>query len=114
MLFIHDNDPHVSKRSEDGRAGPHGYLHLSLPDSPPLIVTLSPSKPAVKKSKVLSESILDSGEKLRGQGYLRNQDNRFLALGQHFFNGSNINLRLSAPSDAVNQKRRKSLRMDSL
>src|SRR4030042_7133336 len=101
MLFIHDNDSHIFKGGEDGRPSPHGNLHPPLPDSSPLIITLSPSKPAVKESKVLSESILKSGEKLWGQGYLRNQDNRFLALGQHLFNGPKGTLSLPPPCDTI-------------
>src|SRR5512136_1015059 len=58
MLFIHDNDSHIFKGGEDGRPSPHGNLYLSFPDSPPLIITFSPSKPTVKESKVFSKPIL--------------------------------------------------------
>jgi hypothetical protein len=74
MFFIHNNDPHVFKRSEDGGPSTHGDLHFTLPDPSPLIITFSPSKLAVKEAEVFSKTILKSREELRGQGDLRDED----------------------------------------
>src|SRR4030065_2251250 len=114
MFFIHNNDSNIFKGGKDGSPRPHSNLPLSLQDSPPLIITLSPSKPAMKESQVFSETILESGKKLRRQGYLRNKDNCLSSLSQHLFNGSKINLGLPASCHTIKQKGRKPLRMDPL
>jgi hypothetical protein len=66
MLLIHNDDPNILKRRKDGGASTQGNLHSSLPDSSPLVISLSSAEPTMKEAEVVSEATFKSREELRG------------------------------------------------
>ena len=106
--------PNFLKGAKDGGAGPDGDAHLSPQDPSPLVIPFPLSEPAVEQGEILSESILEAGEKLRGQRYLRDENDRLFPQGQHLLNGPEVDFRLSASGDPMDQKRRKSIRLNLL
>ena len=59
----------------------------------------------MEQGKVFSEAILETGEELRSQRNLRDENDRLLSKGQNFFNGAEVDLCLSASRNAMDQKR---------
>ena len=112
-MFLIDNDDSESfERGEDRGSGSDGDGHFSLPDFSPLVKPLSFPQSAMKQGKVVPESILKSGEKLRSEENLWNEDDCFPALSQYLFNRAQVDLRLPAGGDSMDQERGKSLRTD--
>ena len=109
MFLINNDDSQSLERGEDGGSGSYDDRDLSFPDLSPLVKTLPFPQSAVKQGKVLPESILKAGEKLRGEGDLWNEDDGFLAPGQYLFDRAQVVLRLPAGGDSMDQERGKSL-----
>jgi hypothetical protein len=108
VLLIHDDDPNFLERSKDRRAGTQCNLHFSLPDPPPLVISLSSAEATVKEAEVFSKSIFESRKKLRGEGDLRDKDDGLPSLVQNLFDGPKVDLCLATSCHTVKEEGRES------
>ena len=95
--------PELARRREDGTAGADDDLHLARGDAPPMAAALGVAQMAVQH-RHLAAAAAKALDRLRRQADFRHQHQRLLALPHHFLDGAQINLRLAAAGDAVQQE----------
>ncbi len=111
MLLVDDQQAQARQGSEEGAPGPHHHVHLPVSDAPPDIVALPGAELGVDHRDPAWETAGETGHGLGRQGDLWHQDDGLTPPGQGLLDGPQVDLRLAAAGDAVEQKdRRLSLR----
>ena len=104
VFLVDDDEAELARRSEDGAAGADHDLHLAGRDAAPMAAALGVAEVAVQHGG-FAAATLEASDGLRRQADFRHQHQRFLALTHHLFDGAEVNLRLAAAGDAVQEKR---------
>src|SRR6185436_12848223 len=94
----------VRERREQRTAWPNDDLNHSGARAPPGIVTLARPQLAVPDGHPAGEARGETADSLRGQGNLRDQDNRSTPARQRRFQGAQINFGFAGAGDAVDKK----------
>ena len=104
MLLIHDDQPEVPYRREEGRTGADDHTDLPPPDPLPLVVPGAPGDAAVEDGDLpLRKPAADAGEELRRQGDLRDEVDRAAVAPEDLGDGLEVDLRLAASRHAVEE-----------
>ncbi len=104
MLFVHDDQPQVWLRGEDGAARPDDHGVVAIADAPPLVELLAQRQTAVHHRHLAGEALGEAPHRLWRQGYLRHQNDAPLAQGHCLLQGLKVDLRLAAAGDAMQEE----------
>ena len=106
VLLVDHDDAEIGQRREDGRARADDDTRAAAADVLPLVVPLAAGKMAVQHGDadfLPEETRAEMLDRLRRERDFRHEDERAFAKGQHLRDGLQINLRLAAAGDAVEQ-----------
>ena len=104
MFFVDHNQPELASRREDGAAGADDDLDVAGRHSPPMSAPSRVAEMAMQDGDGLAPAA-EPLDRLRRETDLGHEHNRFLALGDHFLNGPEIQFGLAAAGHAVEQDR---------
>ena len=104
VLFVEHDQPQVRRRREHGAARADDHLHLAARNPLPVPMPLGIAQMAVQHGHV-AEPRAKPFPRLRRQADLRHQHDRLPAVADHFFDRLDVDFRLAAAGDAVNQNR---------
>ena len=109
VLLVHDDEAERFDGRKDGRAGADGNPRAALANLVPLVVPLAGGQMAVQHrhqglQRAGAEPRLEALDGLRRERDFRHEDNGALALLQGVGDGLQIDLRLAAAGDAVEQE----------
>ena len=104
MFLVDDDEAELAGGSEHGAAGADHDLHLAGRHAPPVAAAFGVAEVAVHHRR-FAAATLEAGDGLRRQADLRHQHQRLFALTHHLLDGPQIDFRLAAAGDAVQQER---------
>ena len=103
LLFIHHNQPRIFKWREDRAPDADNYPDFAFPHPAPMGYPLPDRKAAVKKYNVFPESTPEPVDHLCRNRDLRDKYNR-LFTSRQCLDRVNVNLRLPAPGNSMQEK----------
>ncbi len=103
MLLVDDDQAELARGGEDAAAGADDDVDVAGRDAPPMAAALRVAEVAVQHSQ-LAAAALEALDRLRRQANLRHEDQCLLALLDDLLDRAQVNLRLAAAGDAVQQK----------
>ncbi len=106
VLLIHDDEAEVLQRGEDGAAGADDDVGAAFMDLIPFVMALAVGEVAVEHGDALAalgEAGLEALDGLRGEADFGDEDERGLALLEDPGDGLEIDLRLAAAGDTVEE-----------
>jgi hypothetical protein len=106
VLLVDDDRPELGDRREHGRTRPDRDPLLPTPERQPRVVALAVGERRVEHRDLIAERAAEPVDRLRRQRDLRHQHDRALpALPHHAAQQLDVDERLAAPRDAVQQER---------
>ena len=103
VLLVDDDQAESVRWSEDGTAGADDDLHLPRGDAPPVAAALGVAEMTVQHGDIAAAAA-EPLHRLRSQADLRHQDQRLLPLLDGLLDGAEVDFRLAAAGDAVQQE----------
>ena len=103
VLLVHDDEPEVGHRGEDGRAGADDDPRLPRPDALALVAPLGLGQRGVQHRDALAEACREAAQRLRRQGDLRHEHDRPAAAPERRRAGLEVDLGLAAARRAVQE-----------
>ena len=105
MLLVHDDGAEVAQWREDGRARADGDALLAAAEGEPGVVPFAIGEAAVQHRDAVAEDGAEPVHRLRRERDLRDEDDRRLPLLVHHATEElEVDERLAAPGDAVQQR----------
>jgi hypothetical protein len=105
VLLVDDDEAEVVHRGEHRGAWADGDPRLAGAQPPPLVVALPLPQRRVQQRHGVAEAGLEARDRLRGERDLRDEHDHALAALQRRGGGTQVDLRLPRPGDAVEQPR---------
>ena len=103
LLLIDDDQAEPRQRREERGARADDHVGGPVEDPPPLVVPLARGERAMEERDAFAESRDEPRDDLRGEGDLRNEDDRAAPAGEGLRREAQVHLGLSAAGDAVQQ-----------
>jgi hypothetical protein len=104
VLLVNDDQSHLLERREHRRAGADDDIDVAAADALPLVVALAVGETAVLDRDALAERLAEEGGGGRGQGDFGDEHQRPSTGGAHGGRQADVDLRLAAAGDAVQQR----------
>ena len=104
LLLVHNDQPQIFQRREHGAAGAQHDTGLPLPDALPLVIALRGPKAAVQQGYLFPKISGEAGHHLRRQGNFRHKDHHRLSQCQQLLCQADIDQRLAASGNALQQR----------
>lgn len=111
MLLIDDDEPEARERREDRRARPEHHRRRARAGAEPGTGALAVGKTRVQHRNGYREPGTETIDELRREADLRHEHECLPALRQDRFDRAQVNLRLAATGDAVQEKRPEAARL---
>ena len=111
LLLVHDDEAQIFQGREQSGAGPQHHVHLSPADALPLVIALRHFQGAMEHGHPAAEVGAEFPHHLRRQHDLRHQHHSGFSQRQRFLHQAQINLRLTAAGNTVQQRDRRLCRL---
>ena len=112
VCFVDDDEPHVWNRREECAARADDDVDIAARCGMPTIETLALRKAGVEHGDAFAENGFEASRGLRRERYFGNQDDRAAAGFDRFCDRPNVDERLAAPGNALDEELRKRARFD--
>ena len=103
LLFVHDDQADIFERREDRRARAHHHARFAIAHAPPFPRALGIRQSAVQDRDAFAKSRPAKPRGPERQADLRHQQQRRAAARERGLDGAQVDLRLAAAGDAVEQ-----------